>query len=109
MILRGKRILVLESEYMVAYAIQRLLENEGAMVHVGPCSGTMVFDAMIVDWGWARRPLVKTLSQAGMPIIAYTSDPAAILKRLPGCRVIAKPSTDDAFVSAIIDLVRAWE
>jgi hypothetical protein len=27
---RGKRILILESDYMVAYAMQRVLENEGA-------------------------------------------------------------------------------
>jgi hypothetical protein len=94
---------------MVAYAIQRLLENEGAIVHVGPCTGTMVFDAVVVDWGWSRRPLVKTLSEAAMPIIAYTSDPAAILKRLPGCRVIPKPTTDDAFISAITDLLLASE
>ena len=109
MTLRGKRILVLESEYMVAYAIQRLLEKEGAFVHVGPSRGAMVFDAVIVDWGWARRPLVKTFSGAGMPIIAYTSDPATILKRLPGCRVITKPTTDDAFISAITDLLLASE
>lgn len=107
--LRGKRILVLESEYMVAYAIQRVLEWEGATVQVGPCAASTMFDAIIVDWGWARRPLVKALSQAGMPIIAYTSDPAAILKRLPGCRVITKPTTDDDLASAIIDLVRASE
>ena len=29
MTLRGKRILILESDYMVAYAMQRVLEGEG--------------------------------------------------------------------------------
>jgi CheY-like chemotaxis protein len=109
MTLRGKRILVLESEYMVAYAIQRLLEKEGAFVHVGPSRGAMVFDAVIVDWGWARRPLVKTFSGAGMPIIAYTSDPTAIQRRLHGCRVLSKPATDQALLRAVIDLLHASE
>jgi hypothetical protein len=41
MVLRGKRILILESDYIVAHAIQRVLENEGAAVHVGPCIGAL--------------------------------------------------------------------
>lgn len=109
MTLRGKRILVLESEYIFAYAIQRVMEREGAIVQVGPCAALTMVDAAIVDWGWARRPLVKALLHAGVPILAYTSDPAAILKRLPGCRVITKPTTDDALVSALIDLMHASE
>jgi hypothetical protein len=34
MTLRGKRILILESDYMVAYAMQRVLEHEGATADV---------------------------------------------------------------------------
>jgi hypothetical protein len=107
MVLRGKRILILESDYMAAHAIQRVLENEGATVHVGPCIGAMVFDGAIVDWGWARRPLVKTLSEAGVPLLAYTSDHVTISRRFPGCQVLSKPASDEGLVHAVIDLLPA--
>jgi hypothetical protein len=107
--LRGKRILILESDYIVAHAIQRVLENEDATVHVGASVAAMHFDGVIVDWGWARRPLLKTLSEAGMPILAYTSDAAAILRRFPKCRILSKPASDEALLRAVIDLLRASE
>ncbi len=109
MSMRGKRILILESDYMVAYAMQRVLEHEGVTAHVGPCVGPTEFDGVIVDWGWARRPLANTLSKAGVPMLAYTSDPTAIQRRLPGCRVLSKPATDQALLRAVIDLLHASE
>ena len=109
MMLNGKRILILESDYIVAHAMQRVLEKEGATVHVGPCVGPLVFDAVILDWGWARRPLVKTLSESPIPMLAYTSDSAAILRRFPGCRVLSKPAADEALIRAVIDLLHASE
>ncbi len=107
--LRGKHILILESNYIVAHAIKRVLENEHATVHIGAYVAAMHFDGVIVDWGWARRPLLKTLSQAGMPILAYTSDTAAILRRFPKCRILSKPASDEALLRAVIDLLRASE
>jgi hypothetical protein len=109
MTLRGKRILILESDYMVAYAMQRVLEHEGATAHVGPSVDAMRFDGVIVDWGWARRPTAKTLSSAGIPVLAYTSDPTAVRRRMPDCRVLSKPASDDALVRAVIDLLHASE
>jgi ABC-type Co2+ transport system permease subunit len=109
MTLRGKRFLILESNYMVAYAIQRVLEGEGAIAHVGPSVVAVGFDGVIVDWGWARSPLAKSLSQAGVPVLAYTSDPVAIQRRLPGCRVLFKPATDPALLHAIVDLLHPSE
>ncbi len=109
MTLRGKRILILESDYMVAYAMQRVLEHEGATAHVGPAAGAMEVDGVIVDWGWARRPLAKALLAAGVPILAYTSDPTAVRRRLPACRLLSKPASDDALVRAVIDLLHASE
>ena len=109
MTLRGKRTLILESDCMVAYAMQHVLEGEGATAHVGPPAGEMGFDGVIVDCGWARRPLAKALSAAGMPILAYTSDPTAIQRRLAGCRVLCKPATDQALQRAVIDLLHASE
>ena len=67
--LRGKRILILESDYIVAHAIQRVMENDDATVHVGAYGAAMHFDGVIVDWRWARGPLLKILSEAGMPIL----------------------------------------
>src|SRR5688572_26689160 len=109
MTLRGKRILILESDYLVAYAMQRVLEHEGATAHVGPAAGAMEVDCVIVDWGWARRPLANTLSKAGIPMLAYTSDPTAVQRRLPDCRVLSKPAADQALLRAVIDLLHASE
>ena len=109
MMLKGKRILILESDYIVAHALQRVLEKEGATAHVGPCVEPMVFDAVIMDWGWARRPLVKTLSESPIPMLAYTSDPAAILRRFPGCCVLSKPASDEGLIRAVIDLLHSSE
>ena len=67
----------------------------------------MVFDAVIMDWGWARRPLAKALSEARIPLLAYTSDPAAIQRRFPGCRVLSKPASDEALMRAVVNLLHA--
>ena len=109
MMLNGKLVLILESDYIVAHALQRVLEKEGATAHVGPCVEPMVFDAVIMDWGWARRPLVKTLSESPILMLAYTSDPAAILRRFPGCRVLSKPASDEGLIRAVIDLLHSSE
>jgi hypothetical protein len=98
-----------ESDYIVAHAIQRVLENEDATAHVGAYVAAMHFDGVIVDWGWGRGPLLKILSEAGMPILAYTSDPAAILRRFPKCRILSKPASDEALLRAVIDVLRASE
>jgi hypothetical protein len=42
-------------------------------------------------------------------MLAYTSDPTAIQRRLPGCRVLSKPATDQALLRAVIDLLHASE
>lgn len=99
--LSGRRILVLVAEHRAARAIQDVLEKAGAAVMLGPYSGSPQFDAMIVDGDWVRRSLVKTLFDAGTPIIAYTGNAAAFQNRFPGTPVISKPAADAHFLSAV--------
>lgn len=105
--LSRKRILVLVSETMVAYEIQRVLEQEGAAVAVGPYNATPTFDAMIVDGEWSHRSRVKSLFENGVLVIAYSGNSASFQKRFPGSPVVSKPAADAAFVSAVDLLLNA--
>lgn len=53
--LKGKRVLVLQSEYLVALDVQPMLEKRGAIVSIDEPQndGTSQFDAVIVDSAWA--------------------------------------------------------
>jgi hypothetical protein len=72
---------VLISDTMVANAIRGALEQEGAIVAAGAYDASMHFDAMIVDGECSHRPVVKSLLDAGVRMIAYAGDAASFLKR----------------------------
>ena len=78
-----------------------MLEQEGAIVAVGPYDASPYFDAMIVDGECSRRPVVKCLVDAGVRLIGYTRDAASFQKRFPGTPVISKPAADAHFVSTV--------
>lgn len=99
--LSGRRILVLVSDTMVAHSIRDVLEQEGAIVAVGPYDASPYFDAMIVDGECSRRPVVKSLVDAGVRLIGYTREAGSLHKRFPGTPVISKPAADAHFVSAV--------
>jgi hypothetical protein len=102
--LSGRRILVLVAEHIVARSIRDVLETQGAVVMLGPYSGPPHFDAVIVDREWARRSMVKTLFDAAVPVIGYTSDAGSFQKRFAGATIICKPAADSHFVDAIDSL-----
>jgi hypothetical protein len=99
--LSGRRILVLVSDTMVANSIRDVLEQEGGIVAVGAFDASPYFDAMIVDGECSHRPVVKSLLDGGVRMIAYTGDSASFQKRFPGTPVISKPAADAHFVSAV--------
>lgn len=101
--LKGKRILVLQSEYLVAVDIQAMLKKRGAIATVDdpPSDGAGQFDALIVDSTWASQPVAARLFAAGVHLIGYTGDVAAVEKIFPGCVVINKPSPEEALMMAV--------
>ena len=97
--LSGKRILVLVSDSMVAHSILGVLEQKGAIVAVGQLRCQSLLRCQLVDDACSRRPVVKTMLDAGLLMIAYSDDAASFQKRFPGTPVIFKPAADAHFVS----------
>jgi hypothetical protein len=103
MSLQGKRVLVLQSEYLVALDLQVMLEKRGAVVSIEEpgSNGVGTFDAVIVDSTWASQPVAGRLFASGVHLIGYTGDVAAVEKIFPGCVVVSKPSPEDLLMMAV--------
>jgi hypothetical protein len=101
--LNGKRVLVLQSDYLVALDVQALLERRGAIVSIEEpqSDGPSEFDAVVVDYTWAPQPIAARLFAAGVHLIGYTGDVSAVEKIFPGCVVINKPAPADVLARAI--------
>lgn len=103
MSLKGKRVLVLQAEYLVALDVQTLLEKRGAIVSVEEpkSDGPSEFDALVVDSTYAVKPIAARMFAAGIHLIGYTGDATEFQRLYPGCVVINKPSPPDVLVMAI--------
>ncbi len=103
MSLKDKRILVLQSEYLVALDVQTMLEKRGAIVTIEEpvADGVGKFDALIVDATWASQPVAARLFASGVHLIGYTGDVGAVEKIFPGCVVINKPSPEATLMMAV--------
>jgi hypothetical protein len=103
MSLKGKRVLVLQAEYLVALDVQAMLQKRGAIVSIEEpqSDGPSEFDAVVVDSTWASQPIAARLFAAGVHLIGYSGDVLAVEKIFPGCVVINKPSPDDVLMTAI--------
>ena len=100
---KGKRILVLQNEPLVAFDIQASLEKARFIVDtVEPKSdGPGEYDLMIVDSAFASHAAVNRMFAAGVTLIGYTGDVQAIEDRFPGCVVISKPSPQQVLLMAV--------
>ncbi|SEM19982.1 Response regulator receiver domain-containing protein [Bosea lupini] len=102
--LKGKAILVVEDEPMIAMVLDDLLTDLGCSV-VGPAHniaqaqsliGTNTCDAAIVDLnlnGTMSHPLIEALIGKGVPVIVATGYGGSAPDLPSGCRVLAKPYT----------------
>jgi hypothetical protein len=102
MSLSGKRVLVLQSEYLVALDVQALLEKHGAITAIEePLDAQPRFDAVIVDADWAGHRITARLFAAGTEVIGYTGDRQRVTRIFPSALIINKPATQAEMLPAI--------
>lgn len=101
--LQGKRVLVVEDEFLVALDLECELEESGAQV---TCASTLHqatgvvksggFDAVVLDLnlhGETSYPLADYLSEHDVPFVFHTGqgEQTLLAKRYPGVAVCNKP------------------
>ncbi|WP_225204563.1 response regulator [Novosphingobium huizhouense] len=114
MSLAGKRILVVEDEFIVAAMIGDILEDEGAQV-IGPAGtlaegldlgGGETLDAAVLDWnlgGEPGAPVARLLRQRGVPFVIATGY-GAVQAEFADITVLSKPYRPDALVDELVRL-----
>ena len=111
--LSGKRLLVLEDEFIIALDIQRIVEEAGARQSVLARSYEEVaelssrysdFDLAIVSVprpATADAEIASRLAAAGVALVVCTGNPAALAGTpLAGAQIVDKPFSDDELVAA---------
>ena len=103
MMLDGRRILVLQSEYLIAIDLQAVLESEGAVVTIGlPHSDTgETFDCFLIDSKSADHPVTTRLNAEGVPLVVYTGHREAVRDRFPEAVIVGKPAPDQAVTAGV--------
>jgi len=119
--LKGRRVLLVEDELIVATDIEHCLEEAGALM-VGPAwrLGEALelvsdlreqMDAAILDvdlHGQDVFPVADVLKARGIPFLFHTGHGtrAGLDKRYPGAVVCPKPVFSDHLVAAVAGLIR---
>ena len=114
MTIAGKRILVVEDEFIVAAMIGDILKDEGAEV-VGP-AGTLAeglalaqqqgLDGAVLDWnlgGEPGAPIAQALQSRGVPFVIATGY-GAVQDEFAGVLVLSKPYQPGALVAELARL-----
>lgn len=115
--LAGKRILVVEDEFIVAAMICDILEDEGAAV-IGP-AGTLShglelaegqpLDAAVLDWnlgGEPGAPVARALQQRGVPFVIATGY-GAVQDEFAAFTVLSKPYQPGKLIDELARLTAA--
>ncbi|WP_244630943.1 response regulator [Aureimonas sp. ME7] len=115
--LEGKRVLLVEDEFLVAMDIECELEDSGAKV---VCAGSLasaqqcvdagLFDAAILDLnlhGKPSYPVADRLAHMDIPFIFHTGqgERAVLLERYPGVGVYNKPCDGRSLVKALSQII----
>lgn len=110
--LDGKRILLVEDEFIVAAMAEDMLTDLGATV-VGPAATlakalflaeTEHFDAAVLDvnmHGVRIDPVAKALSERGIPIVFATGYGECELAHAPEAPILDKPYTQEKLGTAL--------
>lgn len=111
--LRGKRVLVVEDEFLVALDIEAELEDCGASV---VCASTLAqarakaendaFDAVVLDLnlhGEPSYPVADLLHERRVPFLFHTGqgEKALLTRRYPGVTVCSKPCDGRSLASSL--------
>ena len=119
MALRGRTILVLEEEYLIALEISRILEeaNVGTIEVVRNIEELAAkepefgrFDAAIVEiktFGESVVPAARRIAEAGIPIVFGTAFEEYMdgVPGFPDAPVVLKPYAADQFVAAVLSAI----
>lgn len=111
----GRRILIVEDEFIVAAMIADVIECEGAEV-IGP-AGSLAeglaqaanggFDAAVLDWnlsGEPGAPIARALLRNGVPFVIATGY-GAVEAEFAGVTVLSKPYAPDRLVEELARLL----
>lgn len=110
-ILRGRRMLVVEDEFLIALDLQRLLEEAGAQeVHLASTIAEarrlllrgIAFDLAILDrrlGGEDTSELIGNMSALGIAVLVVTGLSADALPA--GIQVVRKPFRDEEVIASI--------
>jgi CheY-like chemotaxis protein len=117
----GKRVLVVEDEFLIALDIERILEGAGVRtvvtasrvaqaLEIVMASGP--FDAAVLDLKLEREsatPVAERLHAAGVPFVFLTGGPptADITRRFPQAPVVSKPFDTDALLTTLAQAMAA--
>lgn len=117
--LQGKRVLLVEDEFLVALDIEAELEDRGASVI---CASTLaqarakaetdVFDVAVLDLnlhGEASYPVADLLHERHIPFLFHTGqgEKTALARRYPGVTVCSKPCDGSSLVGSLRRVIDA--
>ncbi|MFC3173114.1 response regulator [Novosphingobium bradum] len=111
----GKRILLIEDEFLVSAMLEDELAEMGALV-VGPAASLAEglalaraggFDLAVLDWnldGESSEPIARALQAAGVPF-AISTGYGVVPKGYADCPVLAKPYDPRDLVAVLASLL----
>ena len=113
--LSGKRVLLIEDEFLVAAMLTDVLEDAGAVV-LGPAANLADglrlaaagdFDVAVLDWnldGERSDPIARTLMAQGAPFLISTGY-GAVAAEFAGVPLLSKPYDTASVVARLMALI----
>jgi DNA-binding response OmpR family regulator len=115
--LKGRRVLVVEDEVLVALDYCQNLEDAGAVV-LGPfqtvhealnCLRTSRIDVAVLDYALADRnsaSLQCVLESRAIPYVVVTAYPRVLVRRNDGQQVLSKPISPNTLCASVCAVCR---
>ena len=120
-VIAGRRVLVIEDEYLIALEVQRILEEAGAreVVLVARAAEALTalgaaepFDMAVLDvrlGDESGEPVARTLEERGIPFVIVTglASEGPVLEGFGHIPVLEKPYDAGTLVQTLVEAVRA--
>ena len=116
--LEGKRLLIADDEFLIALCIQETFRDAGAEVVTAATlqealkiASEEPLSAALLDVRLGRQttePVADVLAARAVPFIFYSGQalPALIRAKHPAAKVLMKPTQQDVFVDAMLQLMK---